>query len=220
MCICFFFGFSVKAGLLSTKMTTLPKVLVICGPSGCGKSTLITKLMKAFPGQFGFSVSHTTRGPRTGEAGGEHYHFVSKDLMKEKILAGQFLEHAEVHGNLYGTSFDAIRHVADAGKICILDIDVQGVESIKEREHKLPAPPKYLMIVPPSVEILETRLRGRSTDSEESIAMRVENAKREIQWASKPAGFWAKVLINDDIVNCFNEFVDFVVANFGTQKAE
>lgn len=91
--------------------------IVISGPSGVGKGTLISKLMKEFPSKFGFSVSHTTRAPREKEQNGVHYHFTERSIMEEEIRSGKFLEFASVHGNLYGTSIDAVEVVADAGKV-------------------------------------------------------------------------------------------------------
>lgn len=93
------------------------KPIVISGPSGVGKGTLISKLMKEFPSMFGFSVSHTTRAPRDKEINGVHYHFAERSLMEEEIKGGKFLEFANVHGNLYGTSIEAVEVVADAGKV-------------------------------------------------------------------------------------------------------
>ena len=99
--------------------------VVLCGPSGAGKSTLIDRLRKEFPDDFGFSVSHTTRDPRPGEKDGVDYNFVSKTAMEAEIEEGKFLEHAHVHGNIYGTSFAAVDRVSGANKLCILDIDIQ-----------------------------------------------------------------------------------------------
>ena len=97
----------------------------VCGPSGAGKSTLITMLRKEFPDDFGFSVSHTTRGPRPGEKDSVDYYFVEKSAMEKEISEGKFLETAHVHGNIYGTSFEAVNRVSANDKICILDIDIQ-----------------------------------------------------------------------------------------------
>lgn len=93
------------------------KPVVISGPSGVGKGTLISKLMKEFPSMFGFSVSHTTRAPRGMEKDGVHYHFTERSVMEKDIKDGKFLEFASVHGNLYGTSVEAVEVVADAGKV-------------------------------------------------------------------------------------------------------
>ena len=99
--------------------------LVLCGPSGSGKATIMKRLTDEFPTSFGFSVSHTTRGPRPGESEGVHYHYVSREAMAEAIEDGQFIETAEFSGNVYGTSRKAVQTVLGAGKICILDIEMQ-----------------------------------------------------------------------------------------------
>ena len=93
------------------------KPVVVSGPSGVGKGTLISRLMVDFPSTFGFSVSHTTRLPRERERDGVHYHFIEKDVMEREIRDGKFLEHASVHGNLYGTSIRAVEAVMDEGKV-------------------------------------------------------------------------------------------------------
>lgn len=106
---------------------TVPELrpVVIIGPSGVGKGTLVARLMAKHGDHFGFTVSHTTRQPRPGEQDGKDYHFVTSDAMQQAVLGGEFLEHAEVHGNLYGTSIDAVRKVKGEGKTAILEIDVQ-----------------------------------------------------------------------------------------------
>jgi guanylate kinase len=95
------------------------KPVVISGPSGVGKGTLISMFMKEFPSMFGFSVSHTTRAPRCMEKDGVHYHFTERSIMEKEIKDGKFLEYASVHGNLYGTSIEAVEVVTDAGKVNI-----------------------------------------------------------------------------------------------------
>lgn len=100
------------------------KPIVISGPSGVGKGTLITKLMEEFPSMFGFSVSHTTRAPRTNEKNGVHYHFTERKLMERDIDDGKFLEFAAVHGNLYGTSVEAVDVVAEKGKVNALALPI------------------------------------------------------------------------------------------------
>lgn len=97
------------------------KPIVISGPSGVGKGTLISMLMMEFPSMFGFSVSHTTRSPRSMERDGVHYHFADKKVMEKEIKDGKFLEFASVHGNLYGTSIESVEVVTDSGKVYILD---------------------------------------------------------------------------------------------------
>jgi guanylate kinase len=124
---------------LSQKTMSQPlKPVVICGPSGVGKGTLIEMLMKRFPdGQLGFSVSHTTRPPREGEQDGVHYNFTTVEQIKKDIEEGKFIEYAEVHGKYYGTSIAAVESVQASGKICILDIDVQGAEKVKKSHLKV-----------------------------------------------------------------------------------
>ena len=162
-----------------------PKALVIAGPSGVGKGTLIEMLKQEFPDSFGFSVSHTTRQPREGEVDGVHYHFVSADKMAADILLHRFLEHAQVHGNFYGTSVAAVEAVKQTGKICILDIDVQGCRQCR----KVDLPGHYVFISPPSFEELERRLRGRGTETEDKILKRLKNAKGELD-ARNEAGLF------------------------------
>lgn len=153
--------------------------VVFCGPSGVGKGTLIEMLQKRFPNdQFGFSVSHTTRQPREGEKDGVHYNFTTVDQIKKDIEAGKFIEYAEVHGKYYGTSVAAVEDVQKAGKICILDIDVQGVQKVKKSSLN----PIYIFISPPSREELEKRLRGRGTETEEQIKVRLANASKELDY--------------------------------------
>ncbi|XP_023766468.1 guanylate kinase 2 [Lactuca sativa] len=172
--------------------------VVISGPSGVGKGTLINKLMKDFPTMFGFSVSHTTRLAREKEINGEHYHFTKRSVMEEEIKSGRFLEFAAVHGNLYGTSIESVDVVADAGKRCILDIDVQGARSV--RASSLEA--VFIFVRPPSFEELENRLRARGTETEEQIQKRLRNAKAELEQGKSP-GLFDHILVNDDLEACY-----------------
>ena len=175
---------------------------MIAGPSGVGKGTLINLLLRKFPDTFGFSVSHTTRNPRDGEVEGVAYHFIAKDMMLKEIEAGRFLEHAEVHGNVYGTSRHAVQEVQEKGKICILDIDIQGVKQVK----KSGISAKYLFIAPPSMDELETRLRGRATEAEDKIQLRVKNAAGEIAFSEQPGVFDA-ILVNKVVDDSFCELL-------------
>ena len=109
-----------------------PRAVVVAGPSGVGKGTLINMLMKDMEGKFGFSVSHATRKPRPGEVDGVSYHFVTVPAMEAAIKNGEFIEYAPVHGNYYGTSKKSVADVCEQGKVCILDIDIQGVKSVHE----------------------------------------------------------------------------------------
>ena len=183
-----------------------PRALVICGPSGVGKGTLIDRLQKKHDGVFGFSVSHTTRKPRDGEVDGVHYNFTTVPKIKVEIDAGKFIEHAEVHGNYYGTSVDAIDKVMRAGKICILDIDVQGCRAVRKSSLQNAI---YVFISPPSLKELERRLRGRKTDSHAAITKRLKNAPEEMA-ASKEKGLFDVVLVNNDLDKCFVELEELL----------
>eukprot|EP01137_Pigoraptor_chileana_P037136 Opistho-2@33758 len=134
----------------------IPRPLVLAGPSGAGKSTLLKRLLAEYPDVFGFSVSHTTRKPRAGEVNGRDYHFTSREEMIQGISEGQFIENAEFSGNMYGTSKRAVHDVLGKGRICILDIDMQGVRSVKNTDLRA----RFAFITPPSFEELERRLRG------------------------------------------------------------
>lgn len=188
----------------------LPKPIVICGPSGVGKGTLIEMLFKRFPNdQFGFSVSHTTRKPREGEVDGKHYHFTSVEKVKHEIAEGKFIEYAEVHGNYYGTSVAAVESVQKENRICILDIDIQGVKEVKKSSLE----PLYFFITPPSLGELEKRLRGRGTETEESIKKRLANSKQEMDYGHE-AGNFDRIFVNADLNSTFEELAACIKENY------
>ncbi|XP_008545222.2 guanylate kinase [Microplitis demolitor] len=183
-----------------------PRPLVLCGPSGSGKSTLIKKLFDEFPDKFGFSVSHTTRQPRPGEEDGKHYHFTNKSKMEDEINKGEFIETAVFSNNLYGTSKKAVEKVINNGKICVLDIDMQGVKQIKNTT----LDPLLIFIKPPSIEELEKRLRNRKTETEESLQRRLNTAIEEIKYGDEPGNFH-RVIVNDDVDKAYHELRDFIL---------
>ena len=178
--------------------------LVVAGCSGAGKGTLISKLMEWEPNAFGFSVSHTTRDPRPGEVDGTHYHYCDVEKMRKGIAAGDFLESAEVHGNYYGTSRKAVEDVQCAGKICVLDIDVQGVQQVKACKDFEPKP-KYLWVEAPDLTVLEKRLRGRGTETEEKVQKRLNGAKKELAFARSKDAPFDKTLVNDVLDQTFDD---------------
>ncbi|KAG2201106.1 hypothetical protein INT46_007492 [Mucor plumbeus] len=180
-------------------MQTAAKIFVISGPSGSGKSTLLKRLFNEYPSTFGFSISHTTRKPRVGEVDGKDYHFVEKDDMIKEVEEGKFIESATFSGNMYGTSIKAIEDVVADGKVCMLDIDMQGVQSVK----KTSLNPKYIFVQPPSFEILEERLRGRGTEKEEAILARLAASRKELEYGAIP-GAYDSVIINDDLENAYS----------------
>lgn len=173
------------------------------GPSGVGKGTLIELLRKKYPTQFGFSVSHTTRKPREGEQDGVHYNFTTVETIKGEIDEGKFVEYANVHGNYYGTSVQAVESVQKQGKICILDIDVQGVRNVK----KSTLDAIYVFVAPPSMDELEKRLRGRGTETEEAVLKRLGNAKVELDFGLGEGNF-DRVFTNDDLDKTFEAMVE------------
>ena len=148
---------------------------VVTAPSGAGKTTLVLALLAAEP-QVQLSVSYTTRAPREGEADGRDYHFVSRDKFMEMVNHGDFLEHAEVHGNLYGTSQSWITDAISSGRDILLEIDWQGAQQVR----KIFPDAIGIFILPPSAAVLEQRLRNRGKDSEEAIRQRLINAREEI----------------------------------------
>ena len=175
--------------------------VVISGPSGVGKGTLISKLVKDYPDAFGFSISHTTRQPRQGEEDGVNYHFIEKTVFERMVKENKFIEHANVSNEWYGTSVGSIGAVRNANKVCLLDIDINGCKKIKNTK----IAPRYIFIKPPSLDVLEMRLRERSEGtSEEDLARRLESAVSEIEYGTR-AGNFHKVLVNDDLEDCYVE---------------
>lgn len=166
-------------------------VLVLSGPSGAGKSSLINKIANDI-GDYYFSISTTTRAIRDGEEEGIHYHYVSEEEFKKDIQEDNFLEHAVVHGNYYGTSLKPVRKALSEGKLVIFDIDVQGNMAINNRLGDITT---SVFITPPSLSELKKRLLNRSTDSLEVINQRLNMAKREIQRTSE----YDYLVINDDL---------------------
>ena len=188
--------------------------LVIMGASGAGKGTIIARMKELRPNAFGFSVSHTSRKPRPGEVDGVHYHFKDRAEIDKLIAEGAFLEHAEVHGNVYGTSEAAVRKVLQDGRICIIEIDVQGAAQLRKRGFHA----HYIFIDVPSQEELEKRLRGRGTEKESDIALRLENAKKEME-ASRQPGLVDIHVINDEVDKAVQKIFDYIKDDLAAQEA-
>ena len=167
-----------------------PVVYIISAPSGSGKSTLVNKLLKLVPA-LDFSISYTTRAPRGSEQNGKQYHFVSRKEFEQMIRAEEFLEHADVFGNYYGTARRFFKEAEQKGHDLLLDIDVQGAEQIKA---KLPDAVS-IFVLPPDRKTLEWRLRKRSEDAEEVIQRRLVTATQEISNYDK----YNYILINDKL---------------------
>jgi guanylate kinase len=163
---------------------------VISAPSGSGKTTLVQKLIASFS-DLRFSVSYTTRAPRGAERGGVDYHFVTRREFQEKIGRGELLEWAEVHGNLYGTSKPETERIRAEGQDILLDVDVQGADQVRKAEPEAVT----MFVMPPSLQVLEERLRGRKQDSADVIEGRLAGARREIDRYRD----YHYVLVNDDV---------------------
>ena len=163
-------GMSSRTGML----------LVVSGPSGSGKTTLCRRLADA--GEVRYSISCTTRAPRSGEVDGTDYHFLTRAEFESRITAGDFLEHAEVHGNHYGSlKSEVLRHLA-GGVDVVMDIDVQGAEQVRNcQDPEIRRAFVDLFVMPPNEDELHARLSGRGTDSAEVIALRMTNALEEMR---------------------------------------
>ena len=166
-----------------------PLLIIISSPSGAGKTTLTTRLRERIPG-LRFSISHTTRQRRPNEEDGREYHFVSRETFERLIQLDEFLEWAEVHGNLYGTSRREVDNARGARGL-IFDIDHQGARQIKS----VHADATSVFILPPSMAVLERRLRGRATEDEETMQRRYRVARAEIEHY----GFFDYLLVNEDL---------------------
>ena len=155
-------------------------LFILSAPSGAGKSTLRTGLQKNQ--DFAYSVSCTTRAPRSGEIDGSDYHFLTRDEFERKIATGEFLEHAEVHGNYYGTLKSAVLDTLRAGNDVLMDIDVQGAAMVRADEHpEIRDALADIFLMPASMEVLRRRLANRGTETPEQIAVRLHNAETEMR---------------------------------------
>lgn len=166
-------------------------LLIISSPSGAGKTTLTRDLLDQFP-DFTFSVSHTTRKPRANEQNGRDYHFVDRSTFDGLVESAAFVEWAEVHGNCYGTSKTEIERAKQAGlRGIVFDIDYQGARQIRAVRPDAIS----VFVLPPSMDELKRRLRGRASDDEATIERRFKNATREIEHY----GLFDYVVVNDDL---------------------
>jgi len=164
-------------------------VVVVSGPSGAGKSSFVKTLLDHGP-DLVYSVSATTRERRPHETDGRDYFFLTREEFRRRVDAGEFVEHAQVHGEWYGTLRSQIEVALRRGKNVLLDIDVQGGQAVR----RVYPDGAFLFILPPSMEALEARLRHRATDSEERIRLRLENARREIPTVEE----YDYYIVNDD----------------------
>ena len=179
------------------------KLIVVSGPSGAGKSTVIGKVMER-RSDLCFSVSATTRKPRDGEVDGVNYFFVTGTEFDRMIGDDELLEHAEYNRNNYGTPRAYVEEKRRAGMHVLLDIEVQGARQVRER---VPEAIK-IFIIPPSLQVLEQRLRGRGTETEEQIQRRLARARGEY----READFYDYVVINDNLETAANELNAIITA--------
>jgi len=180
------------------------RLIIISSPSGGGKGTLIKEVRNMLP-ELGYSCSHTTRPKRFGEEEGREYFFITEEEFKRRIEAGDFLEYANVHGHLYGTSLAESRKVFNTGRDLIVEVDVQGALQIMER---LTEASVSIFILPPSFEVLRARLTSRATESDTGLRTRLKNSFDEVMQYSK----FDYVIINDDLATAARQLAAIIIA--------
>lgn len=178
-------------------------LFIVSAPSGAGKTSLVAALLSSTPG-IALSISYTTRPPRPGEVNGKDYHFVSRETFVEMAGHGDFLESAEIYGNLYGTSQSWIKSETDSGRDILLEIDWQGAAQVRRHFPECIS----IFILPPSIQALEDRLRGRGKDSAEVIARRMQAARNEISHVSE----FDYVIINNTLDEAAQQLRSVVIA--------
>ncbi len=178
-------------------------LFIVSAPSGTGKTTLVEKLVQTTP-NLRMSRSYTSRPPRADEKNGVDYNFVSRDVFERMVAAGEFLEWADVFGNLYGTAAEDTARCAESGDDVVLVIDVQGARKVRARG----LPHVAIFVLPPSFQVLERRLRGRSKDQEDAIRRRLQVARDEVSAFAE----YAYVVINDEVDSCVERLRSIVTA--------
>jgi len=183
----------------------MANLFIIAAPSGCGKTSLVKALLES-PKKLAVSVSHTTRKARKGEANGKNYHFVSKTTFDEMIINNDFLEYAEVFGNMYGTKKSNVNEKLDANIDIILEIDWQGARQVRQSIFDAVS----IFILPPSKKALLERLTTRGQDDEITISKRMENSEREMSHFNE----FSYLIINDQFDSALNNLRD-IIDDFG-----
>lgn len=173
-------------------------LFVISAPAGCGKDTILNELFKRTD-KAGYAVSATTRAPREGEVNGVHYHFLTREEFEQKIAQKDVLEYTEYCGNYYGTLRKSVNDLLEQGKDAILKIEIEGAMNIRK------AFPEacLVFILPPSWEVLEKRLRDRGTETEDKIAERTKQARREVEFAAN----YDYLIVNDDLSDAVDDLL-------------
>ncbi|GAW80352.1 guanylate kinase [Plasmodium gonderi] len=184
--------------------------LVVCGPSGVGKGTLIKKLLQEFPNRFRFSISCTTRNKREKERNGVDYYFINKSDFEKKLKAGEFLEFDKYANNFYGTLKSEYDIAEREKKICLFEMNINGVKQLKKSEHVQNA--IYIFVKPPSIDILLTRLKNRNTENPDEINKRMQELTREMNEAEN-VGF-NYFIVNDDLTRTYSELRDFLLKSY------
>jgi len=184
------------------------KLIIFSAPSGSGKTTIVRHLLRVFPDTLQFSISATSRARRGVEVNGKDYYYLSPEEFKQKVEAGEFLEWEEVYaGTCYGTLRSEVERIWNSGKHVVFDIDVEGGLNLKNQfgERAL-----AIFVMPPSIKILEERLRSRSTDSSESIARRLEKAEKELKTAKLFDRFILNERLEDALLDAEKLVSEFV----------
>lgn len=196
---------------MSSDLHRRGRLFVIAAPSGTGKTSLVRALMERSP-SLAFSISHTTRQPRPNEIDGRDYHFTDRSRFENMIAQGEFLEHAEVFDNLYGTGRRNVESALEAGRDLLLEIDWQGAAQVRSR---LPEAID-VFILPPSREALEQRLRGRGTDSEEVIQRRLKDSVTELsRWHE-----FRYVVVNDHFDRALADLQHIVAGDAAVYRSD
>ncbi|WP_353128596.1 guanylate kinase [Parapedobacter pyrenivorans] len=187
------------------------KLIIFSAPSGAGKTTIVKYLLAKHPEKISFSISASTRVPREGEVNGKDYYFISQEEFLHRIAKKEFIEFEEVYsGTFYGTLRSEVERIWATGKHVIFDIDVEGGLHLKRKfgEQAL-----AIFVQPPSLEVLEERLRGRGTDSEEKLQERVTKAQKELQYADR-----FDVILNNDDLNKACATAEQLMVDFLSEK--
>ncbi|MBA3923986.1 MAG: guanylate kinase [Nostocaceae cyanobacterium] len=185
----------VYSGATTKRSSSPGKLIVLTGPSGVGKGTILRSLLQRHP-EIHYSVSMTTRSPRPGEINGQHYYFANRSQFEKMVANGEFLEWAEFAGNYYGTPRQPVVDQIRQGKLVVLEIELEGARQI----HASFPNAFRIFILPPSLNELEQRLRGRGQDSEEAITRRLQHAQAEIDAADE----FDIQIVNDDVEESLN----------------
>jgi guanylate kinase len=178
-------------------------LIIVSSPSGGGKGTLIHEVRGILP-ELGFSVSHTTRPMRFGEEEGREYYFLDRHRFEQKVAAGEFVEYAIVHGNLYGTSLAEVEKWKDSGKDLIVEVDVQGALAILQKMPDCVS----IFIQPPSFEVLEARLTARATEDMNELTTRLRNSFHEVMQYKR----FKYVIVNDNIAGASQQIASIIRA--------